>query len=1323
MYTPLSYVLSFLLAMASLTLLPGTALAQNAQPRNGNSIPKVTRSPGAIHVLASSVRLDLDLSQGLYSLHWGTQGEIRGANCAVLLSDGSQVKATDGTTHVCDPADITPVRDGFGTGLRLQIHHRQEGKPELRQTLWIYRNTPAIYVQVEAISSTTIATNRISPLLIEPGPMAGIDLDAGDPLQVLFVPFDNDAFVRYTSHDWGPQADSYEVTAFYDNRSRHGIVVGSVTHDVWKTGFAIRGIDKQQVGSLEVYGGATGKWSHDSQPHGMVRGTVIASPRIFLGCFDDWRDGMEAFGKANAAVSPPLQWKGGVPFGWNSWAAHKEKVTAEDVAAASDFVKQKLQPHGFESGHSAFINTDSYWDFIPADKFKAAAAHIHANGQKAGIYWAPFVGWSDDLHTTVEGTDGRYTYQDIVLKDGQGHPVPKLDGGWPLDPTHPGTQARIDWQFHRFVEWGFDFVKLDFMTHGALEGVHFDPQVTTGIAAYNVGMKRIVAALDPKRIGRPFFISLSIAPLFPSGYAHSRRISCDAFATIGSTEYMLNALTYGWWAGGALYAYNDPDHTVVYRVHGDTPVSEAEGRSRLNASVIAGTVLLDSDDLTNDDARRRVETLFTNSEINALARSGRSFRPVEGDTSGSAADVFLMNGPDAFYVAVFNFNNSAPMQKTLNLARLGLKPALHYTFRDLWTHQVTSTTDSFSVSLDAAASTIFRVTAVNISLLQGAIGHEPKGWIVSTPGYTGLLVQEGPPPGQRSVLLQKEVSPVQSSSFGNLMRTFSAVPYRGKKIRFRASVRFEKTGKGGFLRNDEAHLWMRVDRANNAGVSFFDNMEKRPITVKEYHSYEIVGPIAEDAEFINIGLLLVGDGKTWMRDAAVEVFDGTQWTALPEEKLSVRDTPVSKALDPQREKALVAQLDERAVALKTVEAGHGFEDMLPLDKIVGDARIVALGEASHGTREFFQMKHRMLEYLVNKKGFTVFAIEANWPETEAADRYIKTGAGDVTAALDAMYFWTWHTREVADLIQWMRGYNERPGDHPRLTFTGFDMQTPDVAARQLLEYIGKADKNDLSRVTQAYAHITSGHLAPGGKASPEALEADRTQAEAILKLLDERRKALEDATSSADYLHARQCARIVLQAATMNTPGQNPYAVRDQSMAENVRWIAEQAYPGQKIVVWAHNGHVGDSTLGGGASMGHWLKQMFGTHIVIFGFGFDFGQIRAITFSGSKATTGPILQTLPPAIAGSAEAVLRQARAPIYLLDFRALPPSSPLAVWLAEDQLFREPGAAYDPDQPNAFFSPVKLSKTFDGLFFIRESHASMLLPYGVPPKRQEKN
>jgi erythromycin esterase len=603
-------------------------------------------------------------------------------------------------------------------------------------------------------------------------------------------------------------------------------------------------------------------------------------------------------------------------------------------------------------------------------------------------------------------------------------------------------------------------------------------------------------------------------------------------------------------------------------------------------------------------------------------------------------------------------------------------------------------------------------TAENASMLQGKPGETPKGWFVPVEGYSARLVAEGATPGRHSVLLQKDGQSANAGPFGNIMRTFNAMPYRGKKLRFRAMVRFE-----GMPLFGRTQMWLRVDRQNHQ-MGFFDNMGNRPITNSAWRSYEITGPVADDAAFVNIGLMLLGDGKAWMDAVTIEVFDGKQWALVPSDHLSANFVPTAKALDPKTEQAIVAQLKARAVPLATVEAGHGFDDLAPLDKIVGDARIVALGEASHGTREFFQMKHRMLEYLVNKKGFTVFAIEANWPEAEVADRYVKTGEGDPVAALDAMYFWTWHTQEVADMIRWMRGYNKQPGKHPMLTFTSFDMQTPAVAAKQVLDYIGKADKADLESVTKAYSRFTPAHRAEPLKSDREALAADRAHAEEVAKLLDDKRAVLVQATSEADFRHARQCARIVQQAATMKAPGQNIYLVRDQSMAENVKWLADQAYPNQKMVLWAHNGHVGDGVIGGGATMGHHLRQMFGDKMVVLGFGFDRGQIRAVTMSGGKFAGGPVPQDVPPAIQGSSEAVLRQAGSPRFLLDFRSVPPASPLGAWLREENLFREPGAAWDPDQPQAFFSPMALSKTFDGIIFIAESHASELIPFGPRPK-----
>ena len=136
-------------------------------------------------------------------------------------------------------------------------------------------------------------------------------------------------------------------------------------------------------------------------------------------------------------------------------------------------------------------------------------------------------------------------------------------------------------------------------------------------------------------------------------------------------------------------------------------------------------------------------------------------------------------------------------------------------------------------------------------------------------------------------------------------------------------------------------------------------------------------------------------------------------------------------------------ITRNAVRLETPEAGHGFADMAALKGIVGNARIVSLGEATHGTREFFQLKHRMLEYLATEMGFTIFSIEANMPEAYRLNAYVLKGTGDPVALLQGMYFWTWNTQEVLDMIRWMRKFNE--SGKGRVQFTGFDMQTPRVA--------------------------------------------------------------------------------------------------------------------------------------------------------------------------------------------------------------------------------------------------------------------------------------
>src|SRR5215470_17062568 len=146
-----------------------------------------------------------------------------------------------------------------------------------------------------------------------------------------------------------------------------------------------------------------------------------------------------------------------------------------------------------------------------------------------------------------------------------------------------------------------------------------------------------------------------------------------------------------------------------------------------------------------------------------------------------------------------------------------------------------------------------------------------------------------------------------------------------------------------------------------------------------------------------------------------------------------------------------------AIPIATTEAGHGFADLQPLKKVIGTARLVELGEATHGTREFFQLKHRMLEFLVTEMGFNIFGIEATMPEGFDINDYVLTGKGDPGKALAALYFWTWNTDEVLGMIRWMQQYNADPRHARNVKFYGFDMQSAPRAAKNALSYLRRAD--------------------------------------------------------------------------------------------------------------------------------------------------------------------------------------------------------------------------------------------------------------------------
>lgn len=138
---------------------------------------------------------------------------------------------------------------------------------------------------------------------------------------------------------------------------------------------------------------------------------------------------------------------------------------------------------------------------------------------------------------------------------------------------------------------------------------------------------------------------------------------------------------------------------------------------------------------------------------------------------------------------------------------------------------------------------------------------------------------------------------------------------------------------------------------------------------------------------------------------------------------------------------LSQDLIKSIIPLKTVDPSQGRDDLKPLGKYLKNAKVIGMGEATHGSREFFQMKDRMFRYLVEEQGFTVFGLEASMPDCIAMDEYVLNGKGDPKEAVGRQGFWTWNTHEVLDLITWMRAYNLDSKHKQKLRVIGFDMQS------------------------------------------------------------------------------------------------------------------------------------------------------------------------------------------------------------------------------------------------------------------------------------------
>ncbi|MDH6579321.1 erythromycin esterase family protein [Kitasatospora sp. MAP5-34] len=404
----------------------------------------------------------------------------------------------------------------------------------------------------------------------------------------------------------------------------------------------------------------------------------------------------------------------------------------------------------------------------------------------------------------------------------------------------------------------------------------------------------------------------------------------------------------------------------------------------------------------------------------------------------------------------------------------------------------------------------------------------------------------------------------------------------------------------------------------------------------------------------------------------------------------------------------VHALERAAHPLRSTEPGPDTADLRPLGAMIGDATVVGLGEATHGSHEFFTLKERVFRYLVEEKGFTTFALEIGWPSGLLLDEYVQSGRGDARQVVqEALGGSPFGREEFLHLIEWMRGHNRRcPGR--RVHFMGDDVGAPRVGDdffERVTGYVGRHHPQLLPRFTELYTGLRPLDDAiaymGGPLAERQRLAANAQQA---LELLEGQWGA-DGEEFEWTVQHARSIAQTAAFLAYDFDDSKTQAAAmlyRDRLMAENVAWW--QRHTGDRMLLSAHDGHVGYVTAepeNYPKVQGAFLRETLGKAYLAIGTTFDQGSF----LSEDKSLDGPWKKFRVDAAApGSNEYTLDQVRYPDYFLDTRSAPATA--RAWLDTARPTRQIGTEYPCPLDN-----IAIGSSYDVLIHLhRVREADML-------------
>ena len=406
-------------------------------------------------------------------------------------------------------------------------------------------------------------------------------------------------------------------------------------------------------------------------------------------------------------------------------------------------------------------------------------------------------------------------------------------------------------------------------------------------------------------------------------------------------------------------------------------------------------------------------------------------------------------------------------------------------------------------------------------------------------------------------------------------------------------------------------------------------------------------------------------------------------------------------------------------------------DLNPLMDLVGDAHYVLIGEASHGTHEFYRVRAEITKRLIREKGFTAVAVEADWPDGYRVNRYVRglDEDGDATEALAGFQRfpqWMWRNADVLDFVGWLRAHNDALDGDPiasRVGFYGIDLYSLYGSIESVLRYLDKVDPEAAKRARHRYGCFEHFDEDPQAYGYAANFDLDHTCAEEVVQQLVElRAKAGEYAgrdgrIAEEDYFYAEQNARVITNAEryyrSMFEGHVASWNLRDRHMNDTLDQLTQYldrqrgGAGATKVVVWAHNSHLGDARatdMGrqGELNVGQLVRENHPGDCVNIGFSTYTGTVTAADDWGGPAER----MKVNPGMRGSYEELFHDLGVPRFLLNLRDL--SAPARELLAEPRLQRAIGVIYRPrtERVSHYFHAT-VTEQFDAMIHLDRTRA----------------